>query len=693
MTVVPTPRSRAARPREDSHSARRAGRFACTLALLACLVGRASLAQQQDQDVTPNFRDTDIRQVIEAVQAVTGSSFVVDPRINAQVTLLSSSPMSPDAFYETFLSILEVYNFAAVDRGDVIMIVPDADVRQRAGNEDGAQNFVTQTMVLENVGASQIVPLLRPMMATQSAHLGAHQSSNMLILFDREENVQRMMRIVARMDQAGTEDVEVIPLENASATEVVRMLSTLSQTQEAAGGAPTVQVIADQRTNSVLLSGTGNGRLRYRMLIAHLDSPTEESGESQVRYLRYADAEDLATKLQTQFGAAGTGPGAGGEGAPTPGAAVGEGGVSIWSDQGTNALVINAPAPVMADINAVIDRIDIRRAQVQVDAIIVEVGEEKEAQLGITFAAEGVSSNNPLALTNLGSGGIIGLATAAGGETPDPSAIPQGVTVGVGRVSDSDTSWAALLTALRGDADTNVVSTPTIVTLDNEEAEIRVGQEVPFLTGQFTNTGANQGSVNPFQTISREEVGTSLQITPKINRGSGVTLQITQEQSSISAGAAGAVDLVTNSRTITTSVFVDDGDILVLGGLIDDQLRESEQRVPVLGKIPGLGWLFRSRTTDRVKTNLMVFIRPRILRDSMDARFETNAKYNYMREEQLRQDEGPVQLMRDETRPRLEPLPPLPETIPPVAVPDDAQEANGEQGAGNERNAQGDDGG
>ncbi len=580
--------------------------------------------------------------------------------------------MSPEAFYETFLSILEIYNFAAVDRGEVVMIVPDADVRQRAGVPGDGDNLVTQTMVLENVGATQIVPLIRPMMP-QSAHLGAHQASNMLIMFDREENVERMMRIVERMDRAGSEDVEVIRLENASATEVVRMISQLTQTQQAAGGAPTVQALADERTNSVLLSGAENGRLRYRMLVAHLDNPTEDVGESQVRYLRYSDAEELATQLQSQFGGLAAGA-PGGEGAQGAGAAPGERGVSIWADPGTNALVIDAPAPLMAEINAVIDRIDIRRAQVQVDAIIVEITENKNADLGVTFAAEGVNANNPIALTNLGAGGIIGLASAAGGQSPNPAAIPQGVTVGVGRVSDTQTSWAALLTALRGDQNTNIVATPTIVTLDNEEAEINVGQEVPFLTGQFTNTGANQGSVNPFQTIERESIGTRLHITPQINEGSGVKLTIEQETSSVQAGETGAIDLtsVTNTRTITTSVFVEDGDILVLGGLIDDQLRESEQRVPVLGRVPGLGWLFRSRSTTRDKTNLMVFIRPRILRDSMEARFQTNAKYNYMRQEQRRLAEEPVQLLRGESRPELLPLPELEEdtSVPPIRAPE-----------------------
>jgi general secretion pathway protein D len=641
---------------------KRAAKHAC-VALLCTACGFAlpyaafAQAQDQDQQIMPNYREADIRQVIEAVGAVTGRNFLVDPRVRANVTLLSFSPMSPDTFYQAFLSTLQVHGYVALESEGIVQIIPNQNARQQPGAEPGGQgaDIVTQTIELTNVGAAQLVPILRPMVP-QYGHLAAHPSSNILIISDHAANVTRMINIIRRIDTAGDEDIEVIPLESGSAVEIVRMLATLTQTAQAAGGAPTIQAIADERTNSVLLSGNENGRLRYRALVAHLDTPSDQGGDTRVRYLRYADSEDLATKLQTQFGLAVAGAGA--EGA----AAAGGGGTSIWSDEGTNALVINAPARVLQDMMAVIDKIDIRRAQVQVDAIIVEVSEEKAAEFGVTWASDGSGSNAALALTNFGiGGGIVQLGAAAGGGTPDPSALSQGITLGVGRVSDSGTSWAAIVAALRGDASTNVVSTPSIVTLDNEEAEIRVGQEVPFLTGQFTNTGANQGSVNPFQTIQREEVGTSLKITPQINEGSGVKLTIEQETSSISAGAAGAVDIVTNNRTITTSVFVDDGDILVLGGLIDDQLLQSEQRVPGLGRIPGLGWLFRARKTDRVKTNLMVFIRPTILRNSIEARFETNSKYNYLQGLQNELAEEPVQLMRGETHPTLPPLPPEPE--------------------------------
>lgn len=645
----------------------RRGTVLCA-SILVCLGGSVGQAQQGPQ-LTVNYREADIRMVTEQVQAVIGRPIIIDPRVRAQVTVLSNEPMSPDAFYRTFLSMLEVHGFVALDSGNAIQIVPDANARFGAGDD-----YVTQAIVLDNIGAAQLVPILRPLLP-QSAHLAAHQPSNALIVADRPQNMRRMLDLIRRMDQAGTQEVEVIGLENAAADDVVRMLGQLNQAAQAAGGAPPIQVIADARTNSVLLAGSGTIRLQMRALIAHLDTPSAQGGDTLVRYLNYADAEDLATKLQSQFG----GGGGGGAAAPAEGggAPAISGPVTIWADPGTNALIINAPERIRQDMLAVVNQIDIPRLQVQVDAIIVELSEEKTAQLGVTWLS---ANEDLLGLTNFsnaGSGGILGLAGSVAGETPNLAAIAQGISIGVGKITDSG-SWAALLNALRGDGETNIIATPQIVTLDNEEAEIRVGQEVPFVTGQFTNTGANQGSVNPFQTIQREEVGTSLKITPQINEGSGVKLEIEQETSSLGATVEGAADLVTNTRTITTSVFVNNGEILVLGGLIDDQLRQTDQRVPGLGKIPGLGWLFRARKTDLKKTNLMVFIRPTILRaDGEDARFLTNSKYRYIQDLQRQMSDDPIQLMRNEPRPVL---PPLPEDVLPVeTAPNDAPSTDGSE--------------
>jgi general secretion pathway protein D len=646
---------------------------ALVAAICACFVGDRSHAQQPVL-YTANYRDADIRTVVEQVQQVIGRPIIIDPRVRAQVTVLSNAPMTADAFYRTFLAALEVHGFIPLESGNTIMIVPDANARFGAG-----EDYVTQAIALDNIGAQQLVPILRPLLP-QSAHLAAHQISNTLIIADRPQNIRRMVELVRRMDQAGTQDIEVIQLENASADEVVRMIGQLNTAAQAAGGSPPIQVIADPRTNSVLLSGAGAVKLQMRALIAHLDTPSAEGGSTLVRYLNYADAEELATKLQAQFGGSGgTAP------APAEGASpAATGPVSIWADTGTNALVINAPERVRADMLAVINQIDIPRLQVQVDAIIVELSEEETAALGVTWLRADDAFLGVTNFKNAGGGGILGLAAAAGTTPPNLSAIAEGISIGIGKLT-GDGGWAALLTALRGDGETNIISTPQIVTLDNEEAEIRVGQEVPFVTGQFTNTGANQGSVNPFQTIQREEVGTRLKITPQINEGSGVKLDIEQETSSLAATPQGAADLVTNSRTITTSVFVYDGDVLVLGGLIDDQLRESDKHVPGLGKIPGFGWLFRARTSDRKKTNLMVFIRPTILRNAADANFQTNAKYRYIQDLQRQLAADPVLLMHEFERPQLPPLPeeqelPLPpegppeETVLPNAAPPDGSE-------------------
>jgi general secretion pathway protein D len=648
-------------------------------AIWTCFVGGAAQAQPQQPILyTANYRDADIRMVTEQVQQVIGRPIIIDPRVRAQLTILSNAPMSADAFYRTYLAALEVHGFIPLESGNTIMIVPDANARFGAGDD-----FVTQAIILDNVGAQQLVPILRPILP-QAAHLAGHQPSNALIIADRPQNIRRVTELVRRLDQASTAEVEVIQLENASADDVVRMLGQLNTAAQAAGGSPPIQVIADPRTNSVLLSGAGAVKLQMRALIAHLDTPSAEGGDTQVRYLNYADAEELAEQLNAQFGR-----GAGGGAAPaTPaeGASpAASGPITIWAHSGTNALVINAPERVRADINAVINQIDILPLQVQVDAIIVELSEEQTAQLGVTWLRADDEFFGLTNFANAGGGGILGLAGQAAAETPNLSAIAEGITIGIGKLSGPG-GWAALLNALRGEAETNIISTPQIVTLDNEEAEIRVGQEIPLISGQFTNTGANQGSVNPFQTITREQIGTNLKITPQINEGSGVRLDIEQETSSLAATVEGAADLVTNTRTITTSVFVNDGDVLVLGGLIDDKLLESDRRVPGLGKIPGLGWLFRARTSDRAKTNLMVFIRPMILRNPADARFQTNTKYRYIQDVQRQLAEDPVILMREFDRPELPPLsveqeqelplPPEgpPETVLPNAPPPDGSE-------------------
>lgn len=637
---------------------RHSGRIRLIAASL--LLAMASVAWAQQPVSTLNWRDADIRQVAEAVSSVTGKNFLIDPRVTGRVTLLSPTPLGPDALYEAFLSILQVHGYVAIDSGDLVKIIPDATARQfpTTIGMDGAagpDDLATQVIQLRNVGATQLVPILRPLIP-QYGHLVAHAGSNMLIISDRAANVSRMVAIIRRIDQASDEDIEVVPLQHASAAEIVRVMTALTQTPRADGAPVTTSLVADARTNSVLIGGDRNERLRLRTLIAHLDTPLDEGGDTQVRYLRYADAEELATKLQQH--ATGQAQAAAGAQGAAAGAATGQD-ISVWADTQTNAIVVNAPPKMMRSLMQIVDKLDIRRAQVLVEAIIVEVIVDKQNELGTSIAVEGSGSDAPIAVTNFPDflAGVVQLGSAASGSVTDPSGlIGEGGTIGVGRITDDGVSFAAILSAVEGAADTNLISTPSLVTTDNEEATLNVGQEVPFVTGSFTNTGGTGGSVNPFQTIQRQQIGVKLSITPQINEGNSMVLDLSQEISSIAQSAAGAVDLITNQRIVETTVIVDDGEILVLGGLLEDVLRESDQRVPVLGRIPLLGNLFRSRRTEKIKTNLMIFIRPTILRDSATTALETDQKYNLIRSVQQGRQGDSVQLMPRETRPMLPPI-------------------------------------
>jgi len=655
------------------------------------MIGAAPLvAQQNTAKITPNYKDADLAQIVEAVSAVTGRNFIIDPRVRAQVTMLSSTPMSPEAFYEAFLSILQVHGFVAVPTGNVIKIIPDANARQVPANDlpssvsESSDEIVTQVVAVKNVSAAQLVPILRPLIP-QYGHLAAYPASNMLIISDRANNVNRLMRIINRIDQGGDEEIEIISLTNASAAEIVRVVNSLyAGAPQGEGGAAAIKLVADERTNSVLVSGEKSERLRLKTLIAHLDTPLEDGGDVQVRYLRYADAELIATKLKEQVQGIQQAAGAAGQAAAA--APAERAGVTIWADVQTNALVITAPPKIMRQVMSIVDRLDIRRAQVQVEAILVEVTADKATELGINWIVDGTREEGtvPVGAFIQPVGGTSILDIARG--IDDPSTFTTGLlggSLGVGRFDDNGTNWAAILRAVSGDANTNIISTPSVVTLDNEEAEIKIAQEVPFLTGQFTSTGAAQGQLNPFQTIQREEVGNILKITPSINEGDAVLLKIEQEASSLAQGTQGAVDLITNKRTISTSVLVDDGGVIVLGGLIEDQLREGVTKIPLLGSIPILGELFKTRSVDKVKTNLMVFIRPTILRDGVQAAVVTNSKYNLLRNRQLDTRKGKVMLMPGERQPTLPPLedlgryadpsagrdPPAPNTDPRLVYP------------------------
>ncbi len=601
------------------------------------------------QRITPNFKDADITQIAEAVSAATGKNFILDPRVRAQVTMLSSTPMSPDAFYQAFLSILQVHGFVALPAGKVIKIIPDANARQYPSNDlpdrvsASSDEIVTQVISVKNVNAAQLVPILRPLIP-QYGHLAAYPASNILIISDRANNVNRLMRIIQRIDQVGDSNVEIIPLQNASATEVVRVINSLYQQQAATEGASSAfKLVADEHSNSVLLSGEKDTRLRIAVLIAHLDTPMQAGGETQVRYLQNGDAEKIAAKLKEQItGAASTSSGGGAPGAQTPQAQA-ERGTIIWADPATNALVITATPKVMRNLMSVIDKLDIRRAQVLVEAIIVDVDLSKSASLGVNWAFYGQGSNVPAAAFNSPVNGtdiadIVELIASPTTALANGTSVPTGGLLGVGRVAPNGLNFGALLSAIRSDTNSNIVATPSAVTTDNQEATLKVATEVPFLTGQFTSTGASNSSVTPFQTIQREEVGTILKITPQINEGgAAVMLKIDLESSSVvpkDAGPQGAVDLTTNKRTVSTRVLIEDGGIVVLGGLTSADYSRQETRVPGLGAIPFIGQLFKTRSGSADRTDLMVFIRPKVLRTDEQSAIETNTKYQYIRDEQ-----------------------------------------------------------
>ena len=632
---------------------------ACALALTLSLA--APLAAQ---NVTLNLKDADIRSVIETVAELTGRSFIVDPRVQGKVTVVTSRQLSTAQVYEVFLSILELNGYAAVDSGQVTKIIPAAGAKTSptplVNDPDAAPGDaeVSRVIELNSVRAAELVPLLRPLLP-QEGHLAAHNSSNVLIISGKAGNVARLEQVIRRIDQDGDSEIEIVPLRHASASEVVKMLAALQADLGKAPGAAAqagegLRFVADARSNSVILSGDRAQRLGARALIVHLDTPLENSGNIHVLYLHYAKASDVAKVLQGIVESERK------EQQKEGGRATGDA-TLIQPDETTNALVIHADPERFRALEDVVRQLDIRRAQVLVEGIIAETSAGKSAELGVQWNFIRDAANN--------SGAAIGTNFDLTGQgintiSRNPAALGDGLSLGYldGTISVLGTdilNIGALLRALASDTDTNILATPTLVTMDNSEAEIVVAQNVPFLTGQYANTGATTPGVNPFQTIERQDVGLTLRLTPQINEGDAIKMAIEQEVSNLSNTTnTGAVDLITVKRQIRTNVIVDDGRLIVLGGLIDDNLRQGVSKVPLLGDIPGLGALFRYRTDNVEKRNLMIFLRPEIMRDGETSQRVSLGKYNMIRNEQLRQREREGMLLEYPDKPLL------PETEP-----------------------------
>lgn len=627
------------------------------------------VAQSSNSDgtFTLNLKNADIHSLISTVSKQSGRNFVVDPRVKAKITVISAKPLDGNELYETFLSVLQVHGYSAVPSGDLIKIVPDVNAKQGpVPNYDPltpeSDQLVTQVIKVVNVPAAQLVPILRPLVP-QQGHLAAYAATNALIVTDRANNINRLLQIIKDVDRPDKEEVEIVRVKHASASEIIRILSSLQTSQGQPGVSPgAVRFAADERTNSILLSGDSAVRLRMRGLISNLDTPVESGGNTRVIYLRYADAADLLQILtgvsqgQTRIGTSSD------DTAATPAAPVtqvvqnangqqvtrqatptasiirrnnqqdsNQPSVDIQADEDTNALIITAPPGEMRNILAVVEQLDIRRAQVLVEAIIAELSDNNSQALGVNFAVDGSDSNRPVAITNLG-----GQTQALAGQILSEGAtgLSSGLALALGRFGSGGVDFGILLSAIASDSDNNVLSTPTLVTMDNQEAEIVVGQNVPFLTGTQLSASNN----NPFQTIERQDIGISLRVRPQINEGNNIKMEIEQEVSDVSqTSVTGASDITTNRRSIRTTVLVEDGQTLVLGGLLDDQQSGTREKIPLLGDIPVVGNLFRYSTNSRSKTNLMVFLHPTILRDVETADYYSRNKYNDMRDAHLRQ--------------------------------------------------------
>ena len=617
-------------------------RLTCLIAVIA--LSLPCMARAEEGHVL-NFKDADIRALITAVADMTGRNIIIDPQVSGRVTVASTQALQPDEVWAVFQSILRVHGYTAVSDEHVVRILPDVGARQdgRVPLDDmraAGDEPVTRIIALEHVRAAEASQLLRSLLP-QSAYMTHHDASNTLIIADRSANVRRIETIVRRLDAASDQEIEVIALSHADAAEIVRLLNRLYP------GSGAESALADERTNTIILAGEPNRRLRLRTLISHLDTPLEAQGSTQVVYLRYATADTLVPVL---------------EGILDLDRDDGQR-VRIQAHRETNALVVTASPAVFRSIQSVVNQLDIRRAQVLVEAIIAEVAVDTSRELGIQWQAFSSGESGLFGGTNFQAGGrnILNLSAAAGAATPEGNLLLPGRGMNLGYVRGRSSllgveilEIGALARALSQDANTNVLSTPSIVTLDNHEASINVGQEVPFLSGSFATQGftSGDGQVNPFQTINREEIGIKLNVTPHVNEGDSIVLQISQEVSTL-APSGGAVDLITNKRTISTRVMVPDGAILVLGGLTSDDLQEQMESVPGLGRIPVLGELFRYRSTSSVKRNLMVFIRPQILHDDALSDDISRSKYTRIRGEQLNQRERARGLTRPEDMPLL----------------------------------------
>ncbi len=690
------------------------------------LPGAQSPALRSNAQVTLNFVNADIDAVTRALSAMLDRQIVVDPRVRGQMTLYSERPLSVREAYQNYLAALRGLGFAMVETGGILKLVPEAEAKLQAGTvtvgaaSSRPDQVVTQIFRLNHENPNNLVAVLRPLISANNT-INANPSNSTLVITDYADNLQRIGKIIAALDQPSSTDIEVVAIRHAVASDLAAMVQRLADGGSGGampgapgmpampGGGGAVSVLADPRSNSLILRASNPARLaQVRSIIAKLDQPGGGvNGNIWVVYLKNADATKLATVLRAAFTPSGGAGGASGAGltpsTPQPqnplsqqgSSSSSAGGISsaataplqqsqgpstggfIQADPSTNSLIITAPEPLYRQIRAAIDQLDARRAQVFVESMIVKIDANKSGQFGIQWQhLFGKSGDSTLAGggTNfgLGNSNILNLSAAvAQGRTGAAAALasggfPGGLNIGVLRQIGGFYTLGAIANFLETNTGANVLSTPNLVSLDNEEAKIVIGQNVPFVTGSFTNTGTGTGSVNPFQTIERKDVGLTLRIKSQIGEGGTIRMTIFQENSSVVPGATTTAGPTTDKSSIETTVVVDDGQIMVLGGLLKDEYSDGEDRVPGLGSIPLVGNLFRNESRKRIKTNLMVFLRPVVIRDQPTADSLTIDRYESIRALQQGGQPRPSVVIPINESPVLPPLLP---TNPPAPVP------------------------
>jgi len=595
------------------------GVLAAPLPLLAVDPGIEPSETQQD-GWTINLKDADIRAFVDQISQLTGQTFIVDPRVKGQVSVVSSTTLSLAEVYQLFLSVMATHGFSVLTQGEVTRIVPNAEAKSEAGGGPaGGDLLETRVIQVQHTSATELIPLIRPLVP-QYGHLAAVGSANALIISDRSANIARIEDLVRQLDRAQTDDHSVVNLQYGWAVDIAEVLrNTLArgEARDTAGA----QIIADSRTNRLIFTGPEQARQKLANLARTLDTPSTRSANTRVIRLRHNDAKSLAETLGDIS-----------EGLATPVDGEVQGGRSqnilIRADESLNALVMLAEPELIGTLESIVRQLDIPRAQVMVEAAIVEVSGDITDALGVQWAVDARGGTGGAGGVSFGNTGIsIGSVLNSINENEIPSNLPDGAIIGVGT-----RSFGALITALSANSKSNLLSTPSLLTLDNQEAEILVGQNVPFQTGSYTTDSS--GANNPFTTIERQDVGVTLKVVPHINDGATLRLEIEQEISTIAPSAslsAQAVDLVTNKRSIKSTILAEDGQVIVLGGLIQDDVTRTDSKVPLLGDIPFLGALFRSTQETHIKRNLMVFLRPTVIRDRAGLAALSGKKYSDIR--------------------------------------------------------------